>query len=554
MSPSGDNNNAACRTIMRLEWGIAILATLVALYLHCIRLANAGGLWRDEAGLATLATMPSLHQMWAMLPHDHCPILFPLIVRAWNSVGLGGTDMGLRILGLCVGLLIVAALWLASQAFRRGPPLFPSILAIINITVICSGASLRAYGLGCALNILTLAALWWLIQKPTFLRIALATLAAIFSVQCLYQNAFFVLAACCGGIVVCIKEYRWRDIGWILGIGGLSAASLIPYVHPMIQAQDWWVLEKVGFHFSEGWRNASTAMGFPLPWFNWVWVVLCLFAVGSATFILATSRNQPIKNQSGQSQNLILFTVVALIVGSVGFAMFLKIAGLPTQSWYYLPLLVFVAFCLDAILSQCGKRVRLALLVLAIPTVLMAVPLGSATAKYRQTNLDVIAEQLSTEVSPGDYIIVHPWYCGVTFARYYKGAATWTTLPPVEDHGIHRYDQFKAKLQIQNPIQTVLDKVATTLQSGHRVWLIGLTTSTSPPPAFNLATGNPPGWSYSMILGAQAGYFISAHSVEGARLPKFVEGPVNPLEDPFVLVARGWKDETTTNDLKATTP
>ena len=55
--------------------------------------------------------------------------------------------------------------------------------------------------------------------------------------------------------------------------------------------------------------------------------------------------------------------------------------------------------------------------------------------------------QSSSEVAPNDYVIVHPFFCGVTFERYYKATASWTTLPPLDDYTLQRYDLFKAKMQ-----------------------------------------------------------------------------------------------------------
>ena len=53
--------------------------------------------------------------------------------------------------------------------------------------------------------------------------------------------------------------------------------------------------------------------------------------------------------------------------------------------------------------------------------------------KCRQTNVDLIAAQLSSELAPNDYVIIHPFFCSVTFNRYYKATASWTTLPPLDD-------------------------------------------------------------------------------------------------------------------------
>jgi len=90
------------------NWTIAALVTLSATYLHVLFLLNAGALWRDEAGFVHLSLLPSVSEVWQNLPHDHCPILMPLVVRAWSAAGLGNTDLGLRALGLCVGLFFAA--------------------------------------------------------------------------------------------------------------------------------------------------------------------------------------------------------------------------------------------------------------------------------------------------------------------------------------------------------------------------------------------------------------------------------------------------------------
>ena len=85
-------------------------------------------------------------------------------------------------------------------------------------------------------------------------------------------------------------------------------------------------------------------------------------------------------------------------------------------------------------------------------------------------------------------MIVHPWYCGVTFKRYYKAAAPWTTLPPLEDYTLQRVDLLKAKMQTKDPIAPVIDRITSTLQSGNRVWLVG-----SIPFTRRAASGNSPG-------------------------------------------------------------
>src|SRR6476660_4999388 len=181
------------------NWIVASVVTLCAVYLHALFFLNAGGLWRDEIQLVNLSVLPSLSQMWQNLPHDSCPILMHLVVRAWSAAGFGNTDPGLRVLGLYVGLFLLLAFWLASWTMRKGAPLLAVTLAGLNVTIIRAGDSLRAYGLGSVLAVLTLAVIWRLAWRPSLASFSCAVAVAALSVQSLYQNAFLLFAACCGG-------------------------------------------------------------------------------------------------------------------------------------------------------------------------------------------------------------------------------------------------------------------------------------------------------------------------------------------------------------------
>src|ERR1700675_2794196 len=170
------------------NWAIAALVTLCAVYLHVLFLLSAGGLWRDEAGLVHLSLLPSVSDVWQNLPHDSFPILMPLVVRAWSAAGLGNADLGLRVLGLVIGLFLLVAFWFASWTMRNGAPLLAVTLAGLNVTIIRAGDSLRAYGLGSALAIFALAVIWRLASRPSLTVFSCAVAAAVLSVQALYQN------------------------------------------------------------------------------------------------------------------------------------------------------------------------------------------------------------------------------------------------------------------------------------------------------------------------------------------------------------------------------
>jgi hypothetical protein len=521
---------------------VAALATVIAVFLHVVFLTHAGALWRDEASTVYLATLPSLRDVWRWLPYDHCPPMIHIAIRAWWTLGLAGSDFSLRVLGLCLGLLLPAAFWAASRIMRSGPPLLPLALVAVNPTIISVGDSFRGYGLGAVLNVLMLALVWRLARNLTRVNAMLAALAAVLSVQCLYQNAFFVLTACCGGIVVCLMRRRYRGTLWILGVGLLAALSLVPYIQIVRRSQEWYALEKSGFTFAVAWNSVSSAIGFPIHAFSVVWVALSALALGAGLFAV---RQWPQTAREADQRELALFAATSVLVGTATFVLFLKTADLPTQPWSYTPLMAFVALCLGVGVPASHRWARPAVLVFAALATIAACPLALPALQTRQTNVDVIAQHLAQDAAAGDYVIVHPWYCGATFARYYKGAASWSTLPPLADHYLHRYDLLKVEMQKENAIQPVLDKVASTLQSGHRVWLVGPIPLTGERPlAMRPAPGNEWGWwdePYSLIWAGQAGYFIVSHAERGGLVMAPEASGVSSYENLPVVMVTGWR-------------
>jgi hypothetical protein len=502
------------------NWIAAALVTLFAAYLHVLFLLNAGGLWRDEVDLVHLSLLPSFSEMWQKLPHDSCPILMHLVVRAWSAIGFGNTDPALRVLGLYVGLFLLLAFWLASWTMRNGAPLLAVTLAGLNVTIIYAGDSLRGYGLGSALAVLTLALIWRLACRPSLAAFSCALAVAVLSVQSLYQNAFLLFAACCGGFMLCAVERRWHDTLPIFAVGAAAAVSLLPYI-PLFAAAHWYVIYKSGFRLPHGWQQLSEATGSPLTIFTWVWVALWIGALAATISVVFWRRGRLPNRVAG----LILFAGTSLVLGVAGYAVFLKMSQYSTHMWNYVPLMVFSAACLDALFFTVWRWARPAAMILAALTISSAIVFDLPAMKCRQTNVDLIATRISTEVAPNDYVIVYPFYCGTTFNRYYKGAAPWTTLPPLEDYTLQRWDLFYAKIQTKDPIAPIIERAVSTLQSGNRVWFVG----------------NPLVERSWFDWGFQVTQFLSAHS----RLSAVVIDPstncVNPFENLPVFVATGWK-------------
>ncbi|HRS49044.1 MAG TPA: hypothetical protein P5103_04915 [Thermovirgaceae bacterium] len=530
------------RTLRYTEWTVALLLTALAVKLHITFLMHAGALWRDEASTVWLAMRPTLKEVWQWLPHDHCPIMIHIAIRVWWLLGLASSDFHLRILGLVVGLMLPPAYWIAAYATYRRPPVLPLALVCINTAIISVGDSFRGYGLGTIFSVIVFVAMWRLVRTYTFANALIAAVVAVLAVQSLYQNAIVVLAVCCGGASIFLLHRRWDGVLIVLGVGVLAAASLFPYVELIRRAQEWYLLEKAGFHWSMAWRHISNATGYPMHAITWIWIAL--FA---AAFMISGTSVYRRCLGSGQNDNgdLAIFAGLSMVIGIAAFAVFLKISDLPTQVWYYTMMMAFVSVCLDAIIATNRQWNRFLLVFIAASIGIATVGSDMSALKTRQTNVDNLAMYLNRETSASDYIVVHPWYNGVTFTRYYSGAAPWTTLPQLEDHYLHRYDLLKVELQKEGPIEPVVRRIATTLQTGHRIWLVGnIPLDGKLPPDIRPAPHNPWGWfdePYSMVWGRQVGYFISKHAKNlNIVIPRSPRG-VNMFENLEVVVAAGWR-------------
>jgi hypothetical protein len=532
------------RPIVFCGLAVAILATAAAIHLHMRSFTKAGGLWRDEVTSANVATLPTLGAMWETLPHDSFPILFPLIVRGWSAT-VGELDVRLRWLGLSVGLFLLASFSIAGAVIWRGPPLLSLTLFALNVMAIRYGDSLRAYGLGVACIVLTLAATWRFVEAPTLFNGTIATVLATLSVQALYQNAFFVLAICVAGCAVHLYRRRLPAALMVLAIGVVPALSLAPYIRPLLHAQDWWVLQQYGLTLTTVEGNISSLTAHPKVGFEYVWAFLVVAAIGLGIESFF-SRSGAANSRDRHARSL--FATVALVLGVVGFGVFLFLAKLPTQLWYYLPLAGFAIVCCDAILGGSYRWVQDGVLVAAAIVVVLAYPAGLSELDFRQTNGDLLAEQLSQRAGPEDLIVVNPWYCGVTFARYYRGAAPWTTLAGFDDYRYHRYDLLKLKMELDHPAQPVLDRVTATLHSGHTVWIVGwlpaLHGMNAPPADLLPAPLDRWGWKdepYTETWGAQFYYLIKAHADKVGMLPQPANLPINRFENLQLVFAKGWR-------------
>jgi hypothetical protein len=249
------------------------------------------------------------------------------------------------------------------------------------------------------------------------------------------------------------------------------------------------------------------------------------------------------------ADDLPLFAAANLLAAFAGFFGFLWFAALLTQPWYFLPLIAVAAVCYELGLPPPQRSFRALYFGLVIATALIAIPFAQRDLNYRFTNMDTLARRLATEAAPSDLIIVLPWSYGISFERYFQGSTPWTTLPPLADHSTHRFDLVEAQMAKTNAIQPVLDQMAATLQTGHRVWVVGMMRIPTPdtPPPVELPP--PPlkftGWldsPYSMAWAGQAAWFLNNHSLQFECVAEATNANVSYYENCALLTASGWKN------------
>ncbi|CAN5561029.1 hypothetical protein BH20VER1_BH20VER1_05950 [soil metagenome] len=525
----------------RLELILALLLLVAAAGLHITRATKAGGLWRDEAGAVQLAMMPAISDIPRLLEHEAFPILFSLTLRGYTAMA-GDGDVALRVFGLLVGLGLLAAVWFVAKTLTGGIPLLALALLGINAAVIQWADWTRGHGLGTLLILLTFAFIWKVATAPSRVAIGLATLAALASVHTLYYNAVLLFAIGLAGAAVAWRAGSWQRALLVLGICGVAALSLLPYLRTIRGAGEWSHIFTIP-EFSLGifWEKLSIALSAAPP-VRWIWITLALGTVITALVLLYRAR--------GREQEVALYCLLTLGIGLPCYYLFLKFLKYPTQPWYYVALLGVVAVAMEAVLStvlaqRWGGALRMAL---AAAIALLSFAPTLEAIQLRQTNIDLVAAKLQESVAEGDVVVVMPWYLGVPFSRYYHGPAPWTTVPPVEDYRLQRYDLFKAQMAASEPLAPVFEAMEKALRSGHKVWLVGQLVFPQEGVTVPVAgpAPDPFGWSegaYLMGWMHQAMQFLQDHVATAEEIKIPVSQPLNPHEYVQVIVVRGWRGD-----------
>ena len=526
---------SSSRRLNRIELIAALVATAGAAAAHVLFMKNAGSLWRDEIGTVNLAFAPTWGAFWQAMEFESYPALWPLILRGLWAMGLIESDQSLRVVGMIVGLGVLAALWVAARSVGRTAPLFAIVLVGASPVMIRWGDSLRAWGFGTLTMLLMFAAMWRMQQRPTRGRIIVAAIASLLAVQSVYYNVPLL-----AGLVAAVAAAGWSRRRWdrgptiaAVGIAVISALSLLPYLPLIRRAGEWRKIGQVHVDAAVICRRAAATADLMGPWCAWLWLGLIIVAL----ILIVRSRRR--------RSSIALTTAAA--ASTAGYALLIRHVSFPPSPWYYLVIGAMLAVVIDAAMRRrtAWRWVRLTVVIVAA---VLASPNIHKAVRTRQTNLGVIAYNVAQRVTANDLIIVTPWWLGITFDRYYKGETPWCTLPEMEDHRSYRADLMVQHMQQPSPIQSVIERAEATMKRGGMVGVVGwyrIEENGERPEPLPPAPGAATGWyelTYLVNWSDQLVYHLWRHAERRIGVDIDIDTPINEDENADMMWVQGWRE------------
>ena len=511
-----------------VEWAVAGVATVIAASLTVAALTRGHALWRDEVNSVATASASSVAELWRLLEFESFPALWLVTLRGWMAVA-GATDGALRLWGAAGLLALVAAIWLAPRRSQtHGIPLVGLALFAVNADALAWGATVRAWSVGAALAIVAWIAMRDLVTRTSRRSIVLAVIACVAASQTTYQNAVFVAAFAGAASLSLWRDGSSRRALIPPAVAAVSAASLLIYAPALVRRAAWIDVSQQPINLAQLLARLGEVLSASGPVAAATWGLALI-----AALLVALPRRGP----DG-------YVALSLVFSISGLLTFYLIFGYPTQQWYYLALLAIMAVAIDAALAIPTETVWRAARV-AVAGAVVATSLGRALTRSADpfTNIDVVGTRLSRDAGPSDLVIANPWYLGVSLHRYYTGAARVRAVPSSVDTRVHRFDLVKVAMQNNDPMRSLLGEIQQTLESGHRVWVVGGVTDA--PPGTITALPLPPlpqtGWNsgpYEAVWSFALARLLREHAVDRLDIPAATGA--SSLERADLAVFRGW--------------
>lgn len=523
----------------------ALILTAGAVALQLRFFQHAGPLWRDEANSANLAALGSWEEILRNAHYDSFPLLWNLCL--WVLAQAGWTaDSQLRTFGLVAAWVQLGAFWWAARMVGLVAPTMALALYACSAPTVVHGTMFRGYGLGAAAFVLATGMLVRFVQLPSTGRAVFLTVANIAAVQSNFANGVLLAATHVAAALVVWRDPRKQERIWVLLAGALAlaAASLgfcwawIRYAFAVGSAEQRPV--QLGSVAAVWWQSLGAQS---VPTLLALWIAAMTATAASLWRYARGSRTL--------SPRSVLVLGAPIAVGAF-LVYFWQVARLPSQEWHYLSLNALLALAGDVAcrdwLRRHGQSVKTVALTAVTALGLFSIWQSWPLVAVRMSNVDLVASVLHEQARASDLVVVAPWYCGVSFQRYYRAAAPWITLPNLPDHRFHYHLHIRRKMtRGDEGIADERRRIVGTLQAGGRVWLVG---DLSAPPPGKPAPSIPPGphpvtqWRAGPYLEAwemQIAALLRDHAIEiwGIELPHTVR--INPWEHLRLTLIQGWR-------------
>jgi hypothetical protein len=516
------------------------LAAVVALAFaaHVTFARHAGGFWRDEANTLAFASMTSVRELFASLAYDSAPPTTALLVRAAMALG-AHSDGALRAVGAAVGLGALAALIAGARSLGARLPVATLALFALNAWVVRGGDALRPQGLAMLGVTLAFVAAARVALAPGRRRIAIAAAASAFAALCAWTVLPLLGAIAAALLAVAVRERSRARAAGSVAIAAAAAIAVLPFASDLRAASVWGALVRTGADLS----SLPAALGSSTRHDLLLWTLFVSLGLAAGAIAWRAPRIAPSSPLRTRDALLAPFALVALVAGAAASLSFLHWSALPTQPWYHLPLLALACLSLDLLLAPWVRRPGV-LEASAAAVALLAAAHGYALYDkllLRTTNVNLLAERLERLAAPGDFLVVTPWQLGVSYTRVAAAGLEWSTLPPLADTRIHRYDLVREAMLRPEDSDAVNARALATLAAGHRVFVLGAL----PPMNANAAAPMPPaapsaalGWNSDAYTLAWTRHFVAdlLPSLRDARPVAGSRTNVSPYEDATLYV------------------
>ena len=156
------------------------------------------------------------------------------------------------------------------------------------------------------------------------------------------------------GAAVATRRRAWWVVIQVAATGLIAAISVIPYFAVMRNLGDWNILVKAPkYNLAIFFGKLSETLSAGGSFIFGVWIVLVIIATLLGLLCLFV----PVVFRCAEPQrDVTLFLLVALVISSTGYFLFLKLLSYQTQAWYYLDLLAVVALAVDGLLASTYTR------------------------------------------------------------------------------------------------------------------------------------------------------------------------------------------------------